>query len=54
MIAFGKRVGPYRTGTDQRVTNENGESRICAEDYAAALLDELENPQSIRRFTAVY
>ncbi len=55
MIAPGERTGHYRTGTDQLVTNENGESRISAEDYAVALLDELENPQFIRRrFTAAY
>lgn len=55
MIAPGKRTGHYRTGTDQLVTAENGESRISAEDYAVALIDELENPHFIRRrFTAAY
>lgn len=55
LIAPGERTGHYRTGTDQLVTNENGESRISAEDYAVALVDELENPHFIRRrFTAAY
>lgn len=55
LIAPGDRTGHYRTGTDQLVTNENGESRISAEDYAVALVDELENPHFIRRrFTAAY
>lgn len=55
MIAPGERTGAYRTGTDQLVTNANGESAISAEDYAVALLDEVENPRFIRqRFTAAY
>jgi uncharacterized protein len=55
LIAPGERTGHYRTGTDQLVTDENGESRISAEDYAVALVDELENPHFIRRrFTAAY
>ncbi|HLI06295.1 MAG TPA: NAD(P)-dependent oxidoreductase [Ktedonobacteraceae bacterium] len=55
LIAPGERTGHYRTGTDQLVTDENGESRISAEDYAVALVDELENPHFIRRrFTVAY
>lgn len=55
LIAPGERIGHYRTGTDQLVTDEKGESRISAEDYAVALLDELETPRFIRRrFTAAY
>ena len=47
-IAPGERTGKYRLGTDQLVTNEQGESRISAEDYAVALLDEIEQPRFIR------
>jgi len=55
VIAPGERTGQYRTGTDQLVTNEKGESRISAEDYAVALIDELENPRFVRRrFTVGY
>jgi putative NADH-flavin reductase len=55
LIQPGERTGKYRTGTDQLVTDENGESRISAEDYAVAMLDELENPRFIRkRFTIAY
>jgi putative NADH-flavin reductase len=37
------------------VTDAKGESRISAEDYAVALIDELENPRHIRRrFTLAY
>lgn len=55
MIAPGQRTGHYRTGKDQLVTDEKGESRISAEDYAVALLDELERPRFVRqRFTVAY
>lgn len=53
-IAPGRRTGKYRLGTDQLLTNDEGESFISMEDYAFALLDEIEKPQFIRqRFTAV-
>jgi uncharacterized protein len=55
VIEPGERTGTYRLGTDQLVKNEQGESRISAEDYAVALLDEIEHPRFIRqRFTAAY
>ncbi len=55
MIAPGVRTGKFRLGTDQLIVDEKGESRISAEDYAVALVDELERPQHLRRrFTAGY
>lgn len=54
-IAPGERTGAYRTGGDQLVTDTKGESRISAEDYAVALVDELETPRHPRqRFTVAY
>lgn len=54
-IQPGERTGKYRTGTDQLVADAKGESRISAEDYAVALLDEIEKPKFTgRRFTAAY
>lgn len=54
-IAPGERTGSYRVGTDQLVVDDKGESRISAEDYAVALLDEVETPRFARqRFTAAY
>jgi len=54
-IQPGTRIGRYRTGTEQLVTDAKGESRISAEDYAVAMLDEIEKPRFIRqRFTAAY
>ena len=55
LIEPGQRTGMFRLGKDTLVTNEKGESRISAEDYAAALVDELEEPQFMRqRFTVGY
>lgn len=49
------RLGAFRTGTDQLIVDENGESRIGFSDYAIAMIDELEKPQHSRaRFTAAY
>jgi uncharacterized protein len=54
LIVPGRRTSSYRTGTDQLQTNDQGESYISAEDFAFALLDEIEKPQFERkRFTAV-
>jgi putative NADH-flavin reductase len=55
LIAPGTRTGRYRTGTDQLLTDAEGESRISAEDFAVALLDEIERPRYLRRrMTAAY
>jgi putative NADH-flavin reductase len=54
-IAPGERTGHYRVGKDQLLKNKEGESKISTQDYAVAMLDELENPQHIReRFTIAY
>jgi len=44
-IGPGERTGKYRTTGDQLLTDASGNSRISYEDYAVALLDELENPK---------
>jgi len=50
----GERTGKFRLGSDQLLSNETG-SVISYEDYAVALIDELENPQHSRsRFTVGY
>lgn len=55
LIQPGTRTGKFRIGADQLLTDAKGESRISAEDYAVALLDEIEKPQHIRkRFTVAY
>ena len=52
-IAPGERTGRYRTGSDQLLKDEKGESRISAEDYAVAFLDEVEQPRFVRKRMAV-
>ena len=42
LIASSERTGKYRTGTERLVTDDQGESRISVEDYAVAMIDELE------------
>ncbi len=54
-IQPGERTGKFRLGKDDLITDEKGTSSISAEDYAIALVDELENPKHIReRFTIGY
>lgn len=48
-IRPGERTGVYRLGKDQLLTDSAGRSRISAEDYAVAFLDEAENPAHVRR-----
>lgn len=55
LIAPGERTGRYRLGTNQLLTDTNGESRISVEDYAKAMIDELEAPSHPNtRFTLAY
>ena len=54
-IAPGERTGQYRTTGDQLLTDPAGKSFITFEDYAVAVLDELENPKHVgRRFGVAY
>ncbi|WP_196778145.1 hypothetical protein [Lentzea aerocolonigenes] len=48
-IAPGERTGTFRLGGDKMLTAADGTSFISAEDYAPALVDELEQSQAIRR-----
>ena len=51
----GERTGKFRLGTDRLLVGANGESKISFEDYAIALVDELETPRHSRqRFTVGY
>ena len=54
-IKPGERTGHFRVGKDQLLKNEDGESVISTQDYAVAMIDELEHPQHKRqRFTVAY
>lgn len=51
----GERTGTFRLGGDRMIRLENGESWISFEDYAVALVDEMETPaHERRRFTVGY
>jgi uncharacterized protein len=51
----GIRTGKFRLGSDQLLVDANGQSRISVQDYAGAMIDELERPKHIRqRFTVGY
>lgn len=55
IIAPGERTGRFRLGTDQLLLDAQGNSHISVQDYAVAMIDELERPaHSGRRFTAGY
>ncbi|MGH3430168.1 MAG: NAD(P)-dependent oxidoreductase, partial [Mycobacteriales bacterium] len=49
VIQPGERTEQFRLGGDALLTDADGNSRISAEDYAAALVDELETGQALRR-----
>ena len=48
----GELIGKFRLGKDDLITDAQGNSRISFEDYAIAIVDELDNLQHYReRFT---
>jgi len=54
-IAPGPRTGRYRTTGDQFLVDAAGKSFITFEDYAVAVLDELERPKHVgQRFGVAY
>jgi uncharacterized protein len=54
-IQAGERTGRFRTGGDQLLVDEKGKSSISYEDYAVALVDELEQGRNRgRRMTVAY
>jgi uncharacterized protein len=51
----GERTGVFRLGADTALRDASGRSWISYEDYAVALVDEIEQPRhSRRRFTVGY
>ena len=51
-FAPGERSGKFRLGKDELLVAADGQSRISTEDFAIALVDELEQPKhSHQRFT---
>jgi hypothetical protein len=55
LFTAGKRTGVFRLGQDSLLTAADGKSWISFEDFAVALLNEVEHPQHSRtRFTVGY
>ncbi|WP_345955459.1 NAD(P)-dependent oxidoreductase [Mucilaginibacter sp. PAMB04168] len=54
-IAPGERTGAFKTATNQLIVDQQGRSFISMEDYAVAIVDEIEQSKHIReRFTVGY
>ena len=54
-IQPGQRTGAFRLGLDHLLEDAQGQSLISREDFAIAIVDELENPRHVhKRFTAAY
>lgn len=54
-IEPGERTGKYRLGLDTIIADDQGNSKISVQDYAKAMIDELENPKHHQqRFTIGY
>jgi putative NADH-flavin reductase len=54
-ITPGQRTGKFRLGKDDLITDKDGNSNISVEDYAMAMIDELEKPKHHQeRFTIGY
>jgi uncharacterized protein len=45
IFAPGERTGKYRVDKDQLLSDASGQSRLSMEDYAVAMVDELEHPR---------
>jgi putative NADH-flavin reductase len=55
MLEPGERTGTFRLGGDQLLVDAEGQCRVSVQDYAVAMIDELEEPKHIRkRFCVAY
>jgi putative NADH-flavin reductase len=55
LFVAGERTGKFRLGADTLLVGADGKSWVSFEDYAIAMLDEIEKPAHIRqRFTVGY
>lgn len=52
-IGPGERTGKFRIGGDQLLRDANGESKISREDFAVAIVDEIETQQRHRQRVTV-
>jgi hypothetical protein len=55
LVTPGERTGRFRLGTNELLIGPDGSSKISLEDYAMAMIDELETPRHVRKaFTVGY
>jgi putative NADH-flavin reductase len=55
VIAPGQRTGKFRLGTDHLIQDAEGQSCISIEDFAIAIMNEVEKPEHLGgRFTVAY
>ncbi len=55
LIGPGERTGKFRLGLEELLVDKDGKSHVSYEDYAIAMIDEIEKPKHIRkRFTVGY
>jgi putative NADH-flavin reductase len=55
LLERGERTGNFRLGDDRLLVDANGKSHISVQDFAVAMIDEMERPRHIhRRFTVGY
>ena len=52
-IAPGARTGTFRLGQDRLISDADGQSAISAQDYAIALVDELESRRNVRSIMTI-
>jgi putative NADH-flavin reductase len=54
-IASGERTASFRVGDARMIVDQDGTSRISEQDFAIAIIDELEEPHKVRQqFCAAY
>jgi hypothetical protein len=53
LIQPGERTGKFRLSGNAFLTDTEGQSLISAEDFAVALVDELEHPSHLRQVLGV-
>lgn len=55
LVAPGSRTGTYREALDDLIVGQDGQSRVSAEDFAVAVVDEIERRRHVNeRFTVGY
>jgi uncharacterized protein len=55
LVAPGERTGKFRLGSNELLIGSDGSSRVSLQDFAMAMIDELETPRHVRKaFTVGY